>query len=146
MGSQCTSAKVLLGTLTWTPSGADSGTATQQSGKRSFQGSLTEFGLLWEQALMISLLTVFSRIPDHRFRLRAAAVIVDGLNPDLIGHVCGSSRHNELGNVGHVLCRPVPTRVQLSPLDSVLQTRPVGLKTCQQLRRRKRKDGTIWAL
>lgn len=82
---------------------------------------------------MVSLLTVFSRIPDHRFRLRAAAVIVDGLNPDLIGHVCGSSRHNELGNIGHVLCGPVPTRVQLSPLDSVLQTRPVGLKTCQRL-------------
>lgn len=29
-GSQCTSAKVLLGTLTWTLLGADNGTATQQ--------------------------------------------------------------------------------------------------------------------
>lgn len=81
----------------------------------------------------MSLLTVFSGIPDHRVRLRPAAVIVDGLNPDLIGHVCGSSRHNELGIIGHVLGGPVPTRVQLSPLDSVLQTRSVGLKTCQRL-------------
>lgn len=107
---------------------------------------LTDFRLLWERALlkcatMISLLTVFSRIPDHRVRLRAAAVIVDGLNPDLIGHVCGRPRHNKLGNIGHILCGPIPVRVQLSPLDSVLQTRPVGLKTCQRLCGGKKKLG-----
>lgn len=75
---------------------------------RTLRGSLTDFRLLREQGLLkcatkISLLTVFSRIPDHRVRLRAAAVIVDGLNPDLIGHVCGRSRHNKLGNIGHIL-------------------------------------------
>lgn len=141
-GSQCTSAKVLLGTLTWTLLGADNGTATQRENIQS--GSLTDFRSLWERALlkcatMISLLTVFSRIPDHRVGLRAAAVIVDGLNPDLIGHVCGRPRHNKLGNIGHILYGPVPVRVQLSPLDSVLQTRPVGLKTCQRLCRGKKK-------
>lgn len=93
---------------------------------------------------MISLLTIFSRISDHCLSLGAAAVIVDGLNPDLIGRIRGGSRHDKLGPVSHIPCRPVLVHVRLSPLDSVLQTRPVGLKTCQRLCGDTKKTETFW--
>lgn len=91
------------------------------------------------------LLTIFSRVSNHRVGFWAAAVIVDGLNPDLIGHVRGRSRHYKLGNVSHIPCGPVPVHIHLAPLDSVFQTRPIRLKTCQRLCGEKRDDGDILA-
>lgn len=89
------------------------------------------------------MLTVLSRISDHCVGFRAATVIVEGLDPDLIRDVRGSSRYNKLGNVGHVLGGPAVVHIQLSPLDSVLQTRPVGLETSEWLHRKKEKMETI---
>lgn len=88
-----------------------------------------------QKYITISLLTVFSRVSNHYFRLWAAAIIVQSLNLDLVGHVRWSSRDNKLGNVGHSLWGPILIHVLLSPLHFVLQTGPISQKSCQWLYR-----------
>lgn len=83
----------------------------------------------------MSSLTVFSRISNRDFRFWAVAIIIYCLNLDLIGHVGRSSGHKKLGNVGHSAWGPILIHVLLSPLYFVLQTGPVGLKSCQHLYR-----------
>lgn len=85
--------------------------------------------------IIMSSLTVLSRISGDYFRFWAAAVVVDCLNLELVGHISRSPRHNNLGDIGHVLRGPVLVHVLLSPLHFVLQTRPVGLKSFQRLQR-----------
>lgn len=70
---------------------------------------------------------------NYHIRLRTIAVVIHGLDRDLVRHVGGCSGHNELGNVGHVLGGPVLVHVLLSPLDLVLQTGSIGLKPSQLL-------------
>lgn len=101
----------------------------------SFQANTREiyFGLF--KLKTMSSLTVFSRISSHKFRFWAITIIIYCLDLDLIGHVGGSSRHDEFWNIGHSLWGPVLIHVFLSPLYSVLQTGPIGLISCQWLHR-----------
>lgn len=133
-GSQCTSARVLLWTMICTLSGADKGTAEQWE---SSYLSLKAFKSHWQSNKYAALrsLTVFSRVSSHYFSIWAVAIIVQSLNLDLVEHVGWRSGHNEPGSVGHSLWGPVLVHVLLSPLYFVLQTGPIGLKSCQRLYR-----------
>ena len=72
---------------------------------------------------------------QHHLGLRAAAVVVQRLNFDLVRHVGGRSRHDELGGVARGCGGPFLVHTLLSPLDPVLKAWPVGLQTGQWLYR-----------